>query len=362
MLPKLTDNSLVIGATNGRFVEAFAKVTLLHKKNKFSLALLLGDLFSAPVLPSASPSAARHNDEEDIQRLLRGEIPVPLPIYFGLGRHSLPQSVREHLSSSAGEVCENLFFLGKKTVLNTSDGIRIVALGGQLDAGLVTVGTGGGEAVKEEAEGLPFHSLQDAKALKGANITDLLVTFEWPEGAQTGSKIPGALPGTRTIAELATALRPRYHFAPGGETFWEREPYRNPMRENEGQGDKKVTRFLGVADWGNAAKAKSLYAFSINPKETVVSVPPNSTGCPYKFDNRQGQKRGHAEATGGDSFFWGNHTGGDQGDRRGRGKGGRKQQGPPPGRMIYPTSCIHPISSEPSSNLKIIQLKAVSFA
>lgn len=220
-------------------------------------------------------------------------------------------------------------------MLNTSEGIRIVALGGRLDTGLAAVKTeSGGEAVKE-AEGLPFHSAQDAKALKGANITDLLVTFEWPEGAQTGSKVPGALPGTRTIAELATALRPRYHFTPGGETFWEREPYRNSMRENEGQGDMKVTRFLGVADWGNAAKAKSLYAFSINPKDKAVPVPPNATGCPYKFDNQRGQKRGHAEATGGDSFFWGNHTGGDQGDRKGRGKVGRKQQGPPPGRMTY---------------------------
>lgn len=356
--PKLTANSLVIGATNGRFVEAFAKVSLLHSKNNFSLALLLGDLFSAPNVPSASPSAARHNDEEDIQRLLRGEIPVPLPIYFGLGRHSLPQSVREHLAISSGEVCENLFFLGKKGVLNTSDGVRIVALGGCLDAGPVAVRPEGEvEAAKKEAEGLPLHTAQDAKALKGANTADLLVTFEWPEGVQTGSKVPGALPGTRTIAELATALRPRYHFAPGGQEFWEREPYRNSMRENEGQGDVKVTRFLGIADWGNAAKAKALYAFSINPKDTAAPVPHNATGCPYKFDRKRGSKRGHAEATGGDSFFWGNHTGGSQEDRRGRGKG-RKQQGPPPGRMTYSIS----ISSELLSNLETMQLRAVSSA
>lgn len=146
--------------------------------------------------------------------------------------------------------------------------------------------------------------------------------------------------GNRAIAELAAAVRPRYHFAAGGQTFWEREPYRNGMRENEGQGDMRVTRFLGVADWGNEAKAKALYAFSINPKDTAVAAPQNVTGCPYKFDKQRGQKRGHAEATGGESFFWGDHTSGDQGDRRNRGKGGKKQKGPPPGRMSS-----HPISS-----------------
>lgn len=261
--------------------------------------------------------------------------------------------MRERLATSSGEVCENLFFLGKKTVLNTSDGIRIVALGGRLDAapvpGKPEQSEAEAEAAKEDAEALPSHTAQDAKALKGANTTDLLVTFEWPEGAQTGSKVPGALPGTHTIAELAAALRPRYHFVSGGDTFWEREPYRNSMRENEGKGDVKVTRFLGIADWGNAAKAKALYAFSINPKDTVAPVPLNATGCPYKFDKQRGQKRGHAEATGGDSFFWGNHTGGDQGDRRGRGKGGRKQKGPPPGRMASSTTLI---SSESLSNLE----------
>lgn len=258
--------------------------------------------------------------------------------------------MRERLATSSGEVCENLFFLGKKTVLNTSDGIRIVALGGRLDAAPPVPGKPEPSGAETDAEAQPSYAAQDAKALKGANTADLLVTFEWPEGAQTGSKVPGALPaGIRTIAELAAALRPRYHFVSGGDAFWEREPYRNPMRENEGQGDVKVTRFLGIADWGNAAKAKALYAFSINPKDTVASVPLNATGCPYKFDKQRGQKRGYAEATGGDSFFWGNHTGGDQGDRRGRGKGGRKQKGPPPGRMASSTTFI---SSESLSNLK----------
>ena len=316
--------SLVIGATNGRFVEAFAKVTALHAKNNFSLSLLLGDLFS-------DPSQTTSEETENINRLLHGEIRVPLPVYFGLGRYSLPVPVREKINSS-GEVCENLFFLGKKTVLNTSDGIRIVALGGRLDAGLAT-----GEARGAEGETLPFYSEKDAKGLKGANLADLLLTYEWPEGIGTRSALasPG-VKGTSVVAELAAALRPRYHFTAGGEVFWEREPYRNKAKSGEGESDTKITRFLGIADWGNEKKAKALYAFSINPKDTNIPIPASATPCPYKEDG--GKKRPRQDSIGGASFFWGDHTSGghEQGDRgrkRGRGGRGAREARPPPGRM-----------------------------
>lgn len=318
--------SLVIGATSGRFVEAFAKVTALHAKNNFSLSLLLGDLFS-------DPSQTTSEETENIKRLLHGEIRVPLPVYFGLGQYSLPVPVREKINSS-GEVCENLFFLGKKTVLNTSDGIRIVALGGRLDAGLAT-----GEAGGTEGESLPFYSEKDAKGLKGANLADLLLTYEWPEGVGSRSALasPG-VKGTGVVAELAAALRPRYHFAAGGEVFWEREPYQNRARPGEGGSDTKITRFLGVADWGNEKKAKALYAFSINPKDTNITIPASTTACPYKEDGSK--KRPRQDSNSGANFFWGDHTSGgyERGDRGGkRGRGGRGGRGawearPPPGR------------------------------
>lgn len=150
------------------------------------------------------------------------------------------------------------------------------------------------------------------------------MTYEWPEGVAGGSKVPGAVAGSRAIAELAVGVRPRYHLAAGGEVFWEREPYRNGMREGEGRGDVRVTRFLGVADWGNLGGKKALYAFGLNVKE-VGTVPGNATGCPFKFG---GVKRGREE-TGGGSFFWGDQTE----ERRGRGKG-KRQKGPPPGRKL----------------------------
>lgn len=225
--------------------------------------------------------------------------------------------MQERVSTSSGEVCENLFFLGKKSVLNTSEGIRIIALGGRLNPAIIASAT-------DAAGHAPFYTAQDAKSLKGANTADILLTYDWPEGVGNGSKLQGAQKGTRAVAELAAAVRPRYHFAAGGEVFWEREPYRNGLREGEGQGDVKVTRFLAVADWGRGGKA--MYAFSVS-KDAAVSVPADATGCPYKFVAKRGR-----EEEGGGSFFWGEHTRGDRGGKR---RGGRREKGPPPGRGFH---------------------------
>ncbi|RPB08643.1 hypothetical protein P167DRAFT_560433 [Morchella conica CCBAS932] len=326
---------LVIGATNGSFIEAFTKATALHTKNNFSLALLLGDLFAAPGTTD-TPS-----DTENIQKLLRGEIKVPLPTYFGLGRHSLPPSVREKIASSAGEVCENLFFLGKKTVLNTSEGVRIVALGGRLDSNIQTAAKP--EADAGEAADLPYYSPLDARTLKGCNSADLLLTYDWPADVERGSAVPlppalggGGSSGSPSIAELAMMIRPRYHFAAAGAAFWEREPYRNVVRDSDAKGEgARVTRFLGVGDWGNEAKAKSLYAFSITPQDTNVAVPPNATPSPYREKTK---KRTAGQADGGGSFFWGEHIRDDRGGKRG--KGGPRAPKPPPG----PENCFFCLS------------------
>ncbi|KAL7276312.1 hypothetical protein RUND412_000726 [Rhizina undulata] len=331
---------IVVGATNGCFEEAFTKVSTLHAKNSFSLALITGDLFGEP--SSTSPT-----EEEDIQRLLRGEIQVPLPTYFTLGQYSLPTAVEEKISKTSGEVCDNLFFLGKKSVLTTSDGIRMVALGGRLDANLIGVSKND----SEEADAAPFYSAEDVKALKGANNADLLITYEWPESVDHNSakELPAdeRTKGVSVVAELANALRPRYHFAAGGEQFWEREPYRNSIRGKENSKDLRITRFLGVADWGNLKKAKALYAFSINVKETSAIAPARTTPSPYKFEEATGRKRGREATDGSGTFFWGDQSGGgDRGvSKRGRGRGrlGRGREARPA--PVGPESCFFCVSN-----------------
>ena len=164
--------SVVVGGVNGQFKTVFQKLGALHAKNNFAFAIVAGDLFAAS-LEAEGPDAA------DVQALVDGSIDVPLPTYFALGNHSLPPAVGQKLESE-DEVCHNLFFLGKRTTMKTSEGIRIVALGGQLDQNII--------AGQSKDKYLPFYTETDAKILRGATTADILITNEWPEGIQKRSK------------------------------------------------------------------------------------------------------------------------------------------------------------------------------
>lgn len=154
--------SVVVGGVNGQFKTVFQKLGALHAKNNFAFAIVAGDLFAAS-LEAEGPDAA------DVQALVDGSIDVPLPTYFALGNHSLPPAVGQKLESE-DEVCHNLFFLGKRTTMKTSEGIRIVALGGQLDQNII--------AGQSKDKYLPFYTETDAKILRGATTADILITIE----------------------------------------------------------------------------------------------------------------------------------------------------------------------------------------
>src|SRR5215472_8195015 len=93
---------------------------------------------------------------------------ISLPTYFVLGTQELPKSVIKKLDESDGELCENLFFLGKRAIFKTSQGIRIVTLGGSRISNPT--------AHEKMDKHLPFYSDGDAKILRGANSADILIT------------------------------------------------------------------------------------------------------------------------------------------------------------------------------------------
>ncbi|TGZ76393.1 hypothetical protein EX30DRAFT_324740 [Ascodesmis nigricans] len=285
---------LVVGAPQSDLASLFTKLAALHSKQSFALCLLLGDLLPAETT----------DDDATVRALLAGEITIPLPTYFTLGAAELPPSIAKKLTENDNELCTNLFFLGKRGVLTTSEGIRIVALGGKHDPNLV-----GSSTSTPETSFLPFYSGSDAAGLRGANHADLLVTYEWPEGIQTKSSVtlPDGFnpPSSPQIAELVKALRPRYHFTFGDSTFYEREPYRNETRSNDAPNQTRTTRFLSIASFGNPTKSKSLYAFTLNPHDTSPTIPPNAT--PHPFTSLNPKKRPNLPPTdGGGTFFWGN--------------------------------------------------------
>ncbi|KAA8900926.1 CwfJ C-terminus 1-domain-containing protein-like protein [Sphaerosporella brunnea] len=328
---------VVVGALRGRFAEIFPKLAALHAKNSFSFALLLGDVFASP------DSTA---DSLIVDQLLRGEVAVPLPTYFTLGTDELPPAIAERIATHGGEVCENLFFLGKKGSIKTAEGIRIVTVGGSWDPNIIAAPAVG----KEETQSLPFYSSAEVNALKGQNYADILVTTDWPAGVERHSAIaPQTGQGSKPIAELACALRPRYHFVPGGDTYYEREPYRNELRKGE-SGESKTTRFYALGDWGNDAKAKAMFAFSINVSEPPAAAP-NRTLCPYVEDSQRGTKRPAEEGT----FFWGDHT--SRPERHHHKRRHHKEQRPPPG----PESCFFCLSYPQLEKHLIVSIGSESY-
>jgi hypothetical protein len=200
---------------------------------------------------------------------------VPLPTYFSLGKHPLPEKVTFKLDAAGGELCSNLFFLGRKTVTKTSDGIKIVALGGTLETH---------HSESSNGEFRPFYTEEDIKSLEQTKSADILITAEWPDAIRKGSKVefaPGQnLTYSKPISELCTVLKPKYHFSMSPTNFYEREPFFHTSQE--ASETFSITRFLSLAAFGNPNKAKWIYAFSIDPTAAgPLSLPTGTTTSPF---------------------------------------------------------------------------------
>ena len=260
----------VIGGVNGQFADVFQKLSTLHAKNKFAFALVVGNLFK-------DGSSSSIEDAENVESLLHGNIKIPLPTYFGMGNHGMPDAVIKKLDATDGEVCENLVFLGKRTTFKTSDGVRIVALGGVLDPGVT------GDSLKDRLG--PFYSENDAKILRGAKTADILITSQWPVHIRAGSNVEfdeALQPESQgCIDELCEALRPRYHFSSSDSAFYEREPFSQSSTSN-GVDGVQITRFISLAAFGNPSKSKWVYAFSLDPTAApLTSIPAGVTTSPF---------------------------------------------------------------------------------
>ncbi|KAF2845435.1 CwfJ domain-containing protein [Plenodomus tracheiphilus IPT5] len=313
---------VVIGEVNGHFRTVFQKVGALHAKNNFAVAIVVGNLF-------AGPDATTETDHVDVQSLVDGKIELSLPTYFALGSHPLPPAILQKLESSNDELCHNLFFLGKRTTMKTSEGIRIVALGGQFDPNATT------SQSKNKYE--PVYSETDAKILRGATTADILVTNEWPEGIQGRSKVEfNSEPPPNTqqcIADLDVVLKPRYHFTTSGTMFYEREPFFYAPNEDT-DNLYPVTRFISLASYGNPNKQKWIYAFSLEPSASHPVAPPSgSTACPLALSEKKRQAPENQEQ----------HLVYDDGTRERR--SGKRRKGEPRG-PITASECFFCLANE----------------
>ena len=256
--------SVVIGNVNCELREVFTKLAKLQAKQNFAFAIIAGDLFG---------DCTTEKELDEVTALLQENIIVPLPTYFALGSRPLPTRVVERIEAK-DEVCSNLYFLGKRGTLKTSEGIRLVALGGKLE----TEG-------KNSNRFHPGYTESDARALYGAHNADILITNQWPKGIRTRSNVP--LPEDATapeevqpIADICSTLKPRYHISTSDGFFYEREPFFH-MPNEDSPDAKPVTRFLSLASYSKTSKQKWMYAFTLDPKAPLpLTVPAGTTASP----------------------------------------------------------------------------------
>jgi hypothetical protein len=314
--------SLIVGDVNGRIEEVFSKVAGLHTKQNFAFAIIAGNLFT-------SPDAAQSGEDDQVTKLIKGGIEVPLPTYISLGTQQLPAPVIAKLEKDDGELCPNLYLLGRKVSIKTAEGFRIVAVGGKYRQG-------------EDEPMNPFeasYSDTDVQALmKESTGADILITSEWPAAVRDGARASyageEASPrGVRSIADLCAALMPRYHFSTSS-SYYEREPFFHP-----GERPQSVTRFLSLAPFGNPNKQKWIYAFSLEPSaEPPVALPEGCTASPFfrkrkrELDSQQESYNSFRYANGNSG---GNHYEPDHRRRK------RHQRQPPP----TPDQCFFCLSN-----------------
>lgn len=346
---------IVLGSVNGQFASAFKKLGALHAKNQFACCIATGNLFG------------EDDDDDELAQLLSGQIEVPVTTYFTVGTQPFPARIAARLEEAAqsddgdgNEICPNLHYLGKRSVTKTAEGLRIVALGGLLveDSGEASA-DGVVRAGPSTDACLPFHSVADEASLRGAHGADILLTAIWPRGilrgsAQTvfpeGSGLDPSrvIPASDGLADLVTALRPRYHltaspdvFGKDGDEkttfFYEREAFFHPERPDSSHSLAiDVTRFLSLASWGNAATAKALYAFALS-HEAPTLVPAGCTPSPFLGRNANGQRKRRAplEAEPFSRFSQDHHGGGGRHGKRSRRDGHRHSPPPGPDRCFF---------------------------
>ncbi|KAG8958921.1 hypothetical protein FRC00_002149 [Tulasnella sp. 408] len=313
---------LAVGSALGSINNLFSKVKTINAKHgPFELLLCTGDFFGPP-------GAA--NESEEVDALLNGKLEVPMPSYIMQGDFPLPQKVITKLGQNNGQLCANLFLMGKSNLLVTSQGLRVGIFGGTYDpegfnlplpedVHPLSVASFDSHMLKSflanpllPQEGQPSASTSFSAAKNGHNqYIDILMTHEWPAGITQHCTLPLPDPGSpkwgaQPLQALAR-LRPRYHFASGGgpqPIFWERQPY-------VWDEDSRVSRFVSLGAFGGpepeAGKKKErwFYAFSIAPQvEPSQPQPRPANATPSPFASR-GSKR-ELDAGSGENFIWGN--------------------------------------------------------
>lgn len=185
---------------------------------------------------------------------------VPIMTYFIIGDTPFPESVQKHIETTDGQVCSNLYYLGKQGVLTTSEGLKIAFVSGSQP--------------NTQQDSVTYSKADIQKlCLTKLPVTlppgvDFLLSYEWPKDITELSNLTATDLNPEKcstyISELAAALKPRYHFAASQNMFYEREPYKNIVSGFGAQEERPAdhaTRFIGLGEALNKEKQRVIYIY-----------------------------------------------------------------------------------------------------
>ncbi|KAH7619036.1 hypothetical protein Ndes2526B_g05985 [Nannochloris sp. 'desiccata'] len=304
---------LLAGDVNGNFDALYKRVNTVNASNgPFAALLCVGPSFNAEGADDADYVG-------ELLPYINGEKTVPVPTYF-IGGFGLGSS--KALAALATTPNCNIKYLGRAGVAQIH-GLQIAFLDGTYNAAAYRGPSLATAAEVDEANpttttptptgvgACRYFSPSDIDSVKLAVANaegdiDFLLTNGWPAALCAGlpeaavppdSKFPG---GSEACAELAVAVRPRYHIAGGEHFFYTRAPYLNP---DLGAGTL-ATRFISLGNVGNTTKQKWLHALGVVPAsqmtpEELSTSPQGATKSPYLRMSAKRAAEGQPDNTGG---------------------------------------------------------------
>ncbi|XP_072942525.1 CWF19-like protein 1 [Epargyreus clarus] len=260
--------TLICGDVNGRFTALFSRAeSIIKKSGAFDVLLCAGNFFG--------------EDNSQLDAYKMGTRKVPVPTYvFG---PTNPEHVA-YYCEEGGEIAPNIIYMGRRGLFTTSSEIKIAYLSGLSRREL------GKEVPMCMFEPSDCLAVRDA-CLRGQSEfrgVDVLITNLWPAGVQQDDLQKVEVPQTHLsdlVAWLAIHVKPRYHFVPSLDKFFERQPYRNQSVHQDYK--ECATRFIALAPVGNKEKEKWIYACSLQSitkmrMTDLLQATTDETACPYK--------------------------------------------------------------------------------
>ncbi|XP_031765667.1 CWF19-like protein 1 [Galleria mellonella] len=321
--------TLVCGDVNGNFNTLFSRVeSIVKKSGPFDVLLCIGNFFGDD------------NSQLDAYRMRTRKVPVTTYV-FGPSKSEHVQ----YYCEEGSEIVPNVIYMGKRGLFTTSSDIKIAYLTGL--------------SRRELGKDIPMCVFEpsDCSAVRDACFRgqseyrgiDVLITTLWPAGIQQDETQKVDIEEDRRsdlLAWLSIHLKPRYHFVPSTNKYYERQPYRNQSIHQDYR--ECATRFIALAPVGNKVKEKWIYACSLQPiskmrMTDLLQATTDETPCPYDPELlKQHQPGKVVKCTGNGQYFFNMDAADDDQGKRKR-KGGdnpeRKKKD------IDPDSCWFCLSS-----------------